>query len=87
MAGVLAPYGWWISALLLLSAAQSALARHLHVLTPGIGPLGQVLKHAGNFLGTLLLCGSIYKLLPDVEIHWKDAWVGAAVTTALILLS
>jgi membrane protein len=79
--------GLALVALLLLSAAQSALAHHLHILTPGAGPVGQALKHAGNFLGTLLLCGSIYKLLPDVDIHWKDAWVGATVTTVLILLS
>lgn len=30
-----------------------------------------------------LLFGAIYKLLPDVEIAWKDVWVGAAMTSLL----
>ena len=28
----------------------------------------------------------IYKVLPDVSIHWKDVWVGALVTSALFVL-
>ncbi len=28
----------------------------------------------------------VYKVLPDVSIHWKDVWVGALVTSALFVL-
>ncbi|HEY4639696.1 MAG TPA: YihY/virulence factor BrkB family protein, partial [Candidatus Udaeobacter sp.] len=30
-----------------------------------------------------LLFAAIYKFLPDVEISWKDVWIGAAVTALL----
>jgi membrane protein len=28
----------------------------------------------------------VYKVLPDVSIHWKDVWVGSLVTSALFVL-
>jgi membrane protein len=31
----------------------------------------------------VLVFASIYKVLPDVRIQWKDVWVGATVTTIL----
>jgi len=33
-----------------------------------------------------LLFAMIYKVLPDVEIKWKDVWVGALVTAVLFVL-
>jgi membrane protein len=40
-----------------------------------------------NVLASLLVIGllfaAIYKFLPDVEISWKDVWIGAAVTALL----
>ena len=32
------------------------------------------------------LFAMIYKLLPNVEIHWRDVWIGAAVTAVLFAL-
>lgn len=32
---------------------------------------------------TILVFASVYKVLPDVEITWKDVWVGALVTTVI----
>lgn len=31
--------------------------------------------------------GIVYKILPDVEISWRDVWPGAALTAALLLLA
>jgi membrane protein len=31
-------------------------------------------------------CAVIYRVLPDVRIHWRDVWVGSALTAALVLL-
>ena len=28
----------------------------------------------------------IYKLLPDVQIHWQDVWIGAAITSILFTI-
>ncbi len=33
-----------------------------------------------------LLFAAIYKVLPDAEIHWRDVWVGAAVTSLLFTI-
>jgi len=33
-----------------------------------------------------LLFASIFKVLPDAEIRWKDVWVGAAVTAVLFII-
>lgn len=33
-----------------------------------------------------LLCAATYRILPDVDIAWRDVWLGAAVTTILFLI-
>ena len=33
-----------------------------------------------------LLFAMIYKYLPDVEIHWRDVWIGALVTSLLFAI-
>lgn len=32
------------------------------------------------FIGFALLFAIIFKILPDAEVHWRDIWLGAAVT-------
>ncbi len=36
-----------------------------------------------GFIVTTLLFAAIFKVLPDVEIQWRDVWVGAAATSVL----
>jgi membrane protein len=68
---------------LMLSAALAALhnllARHLPQLSGALPLLNTVL----SFVLTTALFAMIYKVLPDVELHWRDVWVGAAVTAVL----
>ena len=35
----------------------------------------------------MLVLALIYKFLPNVEIAWRDVWVGSAVTAALIMIA
>ena len=37
------------------------------------------------FLATLLFA-LIFKILPDIDLAWRDTWVGAATTAALIVV-
>jgi membrane protein len=71
---------------LLVSAALSAVGRFLSGALPG----GEVLWQVVNFLvslGTITgLLGLIFKVIPDVEIRWRDVWVGALVTACLFTL-
>ena len=45
--------------------------------------LGQLLNFAVTFLLAAMLIAAIYKILPDTEIAWRPALVGAAGTAFL----
>lgn len=75
--------GFLLLVSLVLSAALTAIATFFSQLMPGWVIIGQVLDFAVSFGFITLLFAGIYKVLPDVEVAWKDLWVGAA-TTALL---
>jgi membrane protein len=52
-------------------------------LLPGSDFLFQLLNQVISFAIITLLFGMIFKILPDVEIAWRDVWVGAAMTALL----
>ena len=62
-----------------LAAVKQLLAEHLPVLGALLPPL--------NFLVSLLMITAlfalIFKVLPDARMHWRDVWLGAAVTALL----
>lgn len=39
-----------------------------------------------SFLVATLLFASMFKVLPDVEIAWREVWLGAAITAALFVV-
>lgn len=72
---------------LVLDAVMDGLSAQLSRVFPH---LAVILAHALNILltfgATFLLFGTIFKVLPDVKIHWRDVSVGAF-TTALLFMS
>jgi len=68
---------------LLLSTALSALGQFVS----GLLPAFQVAAHAVNVLLSFAiltaLFGLIYKVLPNVKLHFRDVWIGAATTAVL----
>ena len=36
---------------------------------------------------TTLAFGLLYKILPDVDVAWRDVWIGAAVTALLVTVA
>lgn len=53
-------------------------------------PFSGVVLHALSLglslvVGTLLF-GTIFEVVPDAKVEWRDAWVGAVVTAALFVL-
>jgi membrane protein len=71
---------------LLVSAALAALGRFLSRALPGGEVVWQILNLVIS-LGVITgLLGLIFKVIPDVEIRWRDVWVGAAVTAVLFTL-
>jgi len=78
--GLVVGVGFLLLVSLLVSAALAALNRYLGGAFPGLAALWE----AGNVLVSLgvttLLFAMVYKVLPDVRLHWRDVWVGALVT-------
>jgi membrane protein len=51
-------------------------------------PSAAVMTLAGagiSFMVVTMLLGPLYKFLPDTTIAWRDVWVGAAMTSALLV--
>ncbi|XGV96870.1 MAG: YihY/virulence factor BrkB family protein [Leptolyngbya sp. BL-A-14] len=75
--------GFLLLVSLVLSAALAAVATFFSRFMPDFIVLGQVLNFVISFGFITLLFAAIYKFLPDVNVAWKDLWIGAA-TTALL---
>lgn len=74
---------------LVISTMLAAFGVYLGSLISGT-PLAQYLLHLVDIIisfGILsLLLAMIFKILPDVEITWKDVWLGAAATAFLFTM-
>jgi membrane protein len=50
-------------------------------------PVSAVLLHATNvllqFLATLMLFALMFKIIPDLDVPWRDVWMGASVSALL----
>jgi len=71
---------------LLVSTVLSALGATLDVLPDSLHFLAHAVDAAlsiGVFTG---LFGLMFKVLPDVEMSWRDVWVGAALTAVLFFV-
>lgn len=77
--------GFLLLVFLLMSGLVSALAS-----TVGAGSQAAVSPEVVNFiflfLLTMLLFATLYRVIPDKAITWKDVWLGAAVTALLFIL-
>jgi membrane protein len=74
--------GALLIASLLLSTIVSALSKVVTFLPRGAFNLLDV---AVSFAILTVTFAGIFKILPDAEVEWKDVWIGAAVTTAILV--
>ncbi len=65
---------------------MAALGKWATGMLPGGETLVNILTFAVSFALITLLFAMIYKVLPDVEIAWRDVWIGAAVTALLFTI-
>jgi membrane protein len=70
----------------ILTAALAAVGRYLGSALPGGEALWQLVNLAFSLATTALLFALIFKIVPDIQIAWKDVWVGAGVTSVLFTL-
>ncbi|HSK87145.1 MAG TPA: YihY/virulence factor BrkB family protein [Anaerolineales bacterium] len=78
--------GFLLLASLVVSAAVSALGEYIGTAWPMADFWLQLINFLISFVVIMLLFGMIFKFLPEVNIAWKDVWLGAAVTSVLFSL-
>lgn len=71
---------------LVISAGLSAIGATLGQFLPVPEFLLQIINFFVSFAFVTLLFAMIYKLLPDISIHWGDIWIGAVMTSPLFTI-
>jgi len=71
---------------LVVSAALTWVGAFFEQTLPGGAAVWQVLNFCISFGVVTALFALMFKTLPDARIHWRDVWVGAAVTAGLFTL-
>jgi len=78
-----------IGALLILSITTSMVLGAINTFFSGIGGLHPHLLQALNMVIAFAMVPAVlaltYKLVPDVELAWKDVWLGSGVASLLFL--
>lgn len=86
--GMILGIGFLLLVSMLLSAVLSAAGDALGRMLPGFlsGGVLQVLQLTISFLMISVLFGAIFKVLPDVDLGWRDVTVGAVATALLFVV-
>jgi membrane protein len=66
-----------------MSAALAVLNSWVGALIPGWVVVGYLLSYGISLGLVALVLAAIFKILPDVDLSWRDVWVGALVTSVL----
>ncbi len=85
--GLVAALGFFLLISLSVSAALVAFGHYLAAHLPAVGlPLLWTLNFVTSFILLALLFAAIYKVLPDIDLRWKDVLAGGLLTAALFEL-
>jgi membrane protein len=78
--------GFLLLVSLIVTALLTAFSQFLGSLIGGAEFVGHLLDVVVSFGFVTLLFAMIYKFVPDVQIRWKDVWIGAALTSILFTI-
>jgi membrane protein len=84
--GMVVGIGFLLLVSLALSAALAAAGEFMGSRLPGGETLWQVVNFVISFGFTTLLFAMVYKVLPDINLAWRDVWIGAAITSFFFTL-
>jgi membrane protein len=84
--GLVVGVGFLLLVSLVVSAALAALEGYLGRALPEFTLLTQALNVLLSLGVITLLFAMVYKVLPDVDLYWRDVWVGALVTAGLFTI-
>lgn len=71
---------------LVISAALSVINHYFASLLGGARIITQISNYVVSIAVIAIIFGAIFKVLPDVNLKWRDVWVGALVTAILFIL-
>jgi membrane protein len=75
--------GFLLMVSLIITTVLSAITKYFGYLLPSLAAIWPAVDLISSFALVTLLFALIYKILPDVHIAWRDALVGAALTSLL----
>jgi membrane protein len=78
--------GFLLLVSLVVTALLTAFSQFIGSLLGGVAFLSHLLDIVVSFAFVTLLFAMIYKFVPDVQIQWKDVWIGAALTSILFTI-
>src|SRR5262245_33547346 len=78
--------GFLLLVSLVVTALLTAFSQFIGNLIGGAAFVAHLLDIVVSFAFVTLLFAMIYKFVPDVEIRWKDVWIGAALTSILFTI-
>ena len=84
--GMVLGLGFLLLVSLFLSTVLTALTTSFNQFLPGVDWLWQLLNYVLSLGVMTLLFGLIFKVLPDIQVAWKDVWIGAALTAVLFTI-
>ena len=84
--GLVLALGFLLLVSLILSAALAAFGQWWGAYFEGWETVLETINFIVSLVITTGLFAMIYKLLPNVEIAWRDVWIGAVVTAVLFAL-
>jgi membrane protein len=68
---------------LALTAFLANVSKYFQTLLPFTASIWPLVDFTFSFALTTVLFAAIFKIMPDVNIAWRDVWLGAAATAAL----
>ncbi len=84
--GVVLAFGFLLLVSLVLSAGLAAMGDRLRHLIPGWLVVAYLLNYGVSLVVVAALMATLFVLLPDVKIAWRDVWVGSLITSILFHL-
>ena len=78
--------GFLLLVSLVVTALLTVLSQFMGSMIGGAAFVGHLLDIVVSFAFVTLLFAMIYKFVPDIQIQWKDVWIGAALTSILFTI-
>ena len=70
---------------LILSAILAMITDYFSYLLPGLGMFWQLLDAGLSLSIITFLFAAIFKIVPDVDVAWREVWLGAVITALLFV--